>query len=62
MSTKTCVTGNAFNNCFEMMDIALEFMFSAIHVLISVCVLDELKDLHIFTYMYTVLVKVLIIY
>ena len=32
------------SNCFEMMDIALEFICSVMHVLISIYVLDYFID------------------
>ena len=49
------------SNCFEMTDIALEFLFSVIHVSISVYVLDLFIDLYKYIFTYIVLVKVLIL-
>ena len=40
------------SNCFEMTDIALEFLFSVIHVLISVYVLVKFIYIYIYIYMY----------
>ena len=44
-----------------MTDIALEFLFSVIHVSISVYVSDDFIDLYKYIFTYTVLVKVLIL-
>ena len=44
-----------------MTDIVLEFLFSVIHVSISVYVLDKFIDLYKYIFTYTVLVKVLIL-